>query len=37
VLVSLVVTDEQIDESLDVFDAALDEVLLETPAMAAAR
>jgi len=37
VLVSLVATDEQIDESLDVFDAALDEVLLETPAMAAAR
>jgi 4-aminobutyrate aminotransferase / (S)-3-amino-2-methylpropionate transaminase / 5-aminovalerate transaminase len=37
VLVSLVVTDEQIDESLDVFDAALDEVLLESPAMAAAR
>jgi 4-aminobutyrate aminotransferase/(S)-3-amino-2-methylpropionate transaminase len=37
VLVSLVATDEQIEESLDVFDAALDEVLLETPAMAAAR
>ena len=35
VLVSLVATDEQIDESLDVFDAALDEVLLETPALAA--
>jgi 4-aminobutyrate aminotransferase / (S)-3-amino-2-methylpropionate transaminase / 5-aminovalerate transaminase len=37
VLVSLVATDEQIDESLDVFDAALDEVLLESPVMAAAR
>jgi 4-aminobutyrate aminotransferase/(S)-3-amino-2-methylpropionate transaminase len=35
VLVSLVATDEQIDESLDVLDAALDDVLLETPAMAA--
>ena len=34
VLVSLVASDEQIDESLDVFDAALDEVLRETPAMA---
>jgi 4-aminobutyrate aminotransferase/(S)-3-amino-2-methylpropionate transaminase len=34
VLVSLVADDEQIDESLDVFDAALDEVLHETPAMA---
>jgi 4-aminobutyrate aminotransferase/(S)-3-amino-2-methylpropionate transaminase len=35
VLVSLVATDEQIEESLNAFDAALDEVLLETPAMAA--
>jgi 4-aminobutyrate aminotransferase/(S)-3-amino-2-methylpropionate transaminase len=35
VLVSLVATDDQIDESLDVFDEAVDEVLAETPAMAA--
>jgi 4-aminobutyrate aminotransferase/(S)-3-amino-2-methylpropionate transaminase len=35
VLVSLVATDEQIEESLDVFDAAVDEVLSASPAMAA--
>ena len=35
VLVSLVATDAQIDESLDVFDEAVDSVLAETPAMRA--
>src|SRR5207245_1032986 len=37
VLVSLVATDEQIDESLDVFDAALDEVLLDSRTATAGR